>query len=62
MVEFSLSKDKNGSDANVDHYKINVRDLFVPTQVRVVWLVFLKMLCNSIIYFQIFTQEMLIRK
>ncbi|XWS70349.1 hypothetical protein CRYUN_Cryun03dG0040300 [Craigia yunnanensis] len=28
MVEFSLSKDKNGSDANVDHYKINVRDLF----------------------------------
>ncbi|XVE71071.1 hypothetical protein DITRI_Ditri10aG0120700 [Diplodiscus trichospermus] len=32
MVEFSLSKDKNGSDANVGHYKINVRDLFVPTQ------------------------------
>ncbi|KAK6236875.1 hypothetical protein SCA6_012212 [Theobroma cacao] len=32
MVEFSLSKDKNGSDANVDHYKVNVRDFFVPTQ------------------------------
>lgn len=34
MVEFSVSKDKNGSDANDDHYKINVRDFFVPTQVR----------------------------
>ncbi|PPD66977.1 hypothetical protein GOBAR_DD36143 [Gossypium barbadense] len=32
MVEFSLSKDKNGSDANTDHYKINVRDFFIPTQ------------------------------
>ncbi|XP_022754544.1 helicase and polymerase-containing protein TEBICHI isoform X4 [Durio zibethinus] len=31
-VEFSLSEDKNGSDAHVDHYKINVRDFFVPTQ------------------------------
>ncbi|XVF48493.1 hypothetical protein PTKIN_Ptkin03bG0194900 [Pterospermum kingtungense] len=32
MVEFSLNKDKNGSDANVDHIKINVRDFFIPTQ------------------------------
>ncbi|MBA0873433.1 hypothetical protein Goshw_002175 [Gossypium schwendimanii] len=35
MVEFSLSKDKNGSDANTDHYKINVRDFFIPTQILV---------------------------
>ncbi|XP_039027780.1 helicase and polymerase-containing protein TEBICHI isoform X1 [Hibiscus syriacus] len=32
MVEFSLRKDTNGSDANSDNYKINVRDFFVPTQ------------------------------
>ncbi|XVF35495.1 hypothetical protein REPUB_Repub18cG0150400 [Reevesia pubescens] len=32
MVEFSLSKDKSASDPNVDHYNINVRDFFVPTQ------------------------------
>ncbi|OMO91013.1 hypothetical protein COLO4_18706 [Corchorus olitorius] len=32
MVEFSMSKDKNGSDGNVDQYKINVRDFFIPTQ------------------------------
>ncbi|GLU01406.1 hypothetical protein SLE2022_187150 [Rubroshorea leprosula] len=32
MVEFKLSKNKNEDEASADHYKINARDFFVPTQ------------------------------
>ncbi|XP_059460849.1 helicase and polymerase-containing protein TEBICHI isoform X2 [Corylus avellana] len=31
-VDFKMNKDKNCGDANADHYKINARDFFVPTQ------------------------------
>ncbi|KAJ7966000.1 helicase and polymerase-containing protein TEBICHI [Quillaja saponaria] len=36
MVEFKMSQDKNGGDADDDHYRINARDFFVPTQIN--WL------------------------
>lgn len=35
MVEFKISKAKNGSDTGADCYRINARDYFIPTQVMV---------------------------
>lgn len=32
-VNFKMSMDKDRGDADIDHYKINARDFFVPTQV-----------------------------
>ncbi|KAF3446459.1 hypothetical protein FNV43_RR11638 [Rhamnella rubrinervis] len=32
MVEFKISKAKNGSDSDADCYRINARDYFIPTQ------------------------------
>ncbi|XP_050213511.1 helicase and polymerase-containing protein TEBICHI isoform X2 [Mercurialis annua] len=32
LVEFTMSIDKNGGDAEATHYSINARDFFVPTQ------------------------------
>lgn len=39
MVEFSMGVDENGHDDDCNHYKINARDFFVPTQVMVICLV-----------------------
>lgn len=35
MVEFKISKAKNGSETDADCYSINARDYFIPTQVIV---------------------------
>lgn len=32
-VDFEMSPDEKGDDAEPEHYKINARDFFVPTQV-----------------------------
>ncbi|EEF45923.1 DNA polymerase theta, putative [Ricinus communis] len=32
MVEFKISMDKNGGDAEANNYKINAREFFIPTQ------------------------------
>ncbi|XP_065858049.1 helicase and polymerase-containing protein TEBICHI isoform X2 [Euphorbia lathyris] len=32
MVEFRMCKDENGDDADPDNYKLNARDVIVPTQ------------------------------
>ncbi|CAL5359107.1 unnamed protein product [Camellia sinensis] len=33
MVDFRMNNDeKDGNDSNVDHYRINARDFFIPTQ------------------------------
>lgn len=41
MVEFKMNTAKEDGDESVtDHYKVNARDFFVPTQVlksRIVW-------------------------
>lgn len=41
MVEFKMNTAKEDSNESVtDHYKVNARDFFVPTQVlkfRIVW-------------------------
>lgn len=35
MVDFKMNKAENGGKNDVDHYKINAREYFIPTQVMV---------------------------